>query len=191
MNVTRLILATLLLFSAKSYAGIYFEPYVGYETGTLEGTANIVGFGVNTFDEELTGIGFGAKLGYEMGALGFGVDYMSGKLDGDDQTSSNSDSEWDTTDLGVFFQYRFPKYVKFTATYFLTSDIEEDNTGSGSGFKVGLGFNVISNVYLNVEMIAVNYDEFESPGFTVNNVDVDRKTTMVSLSIPINSSGKR
>jgi hypothetical protein len=182
-----LIAAALLLLSSQVWAGIYIEPYVGYEAGTQKGT--IVAGGTTTVDEKDIGTNFGGKLGWSLMGFGFGADYMTSSLTGKDQnTNPQPDLKWTPKDIGVFAQFSLLKLFKVSATYFLSSKSHESTNGvdaKGKGFKVGVGFMTFPFISLNIDMINIKYDDATMTGSTVTSTDVTRKTILVSLSVPL------
>lgn len=158
------IVATLLL-SAPAFADLYLEPYLGYETGEM-GSPGV----------DLKGSVLGAKLGYSSMGFAIGADYMMGSLELD--TTPTTDV--DTKDLGIFAQFTFPILIKVGVTYFM--DSKADTGGAvdleGSGTKIGVGFTGLPFVAINLDMININYDK-PAP------VDTDRKTYLLSVSLPL------
>ncbi len=184
----RILIATAtILFSTHVWAGLYLEPYLGYEVGTFKGSADVQGSGVHTADQKLTGTNFGAKLGYSLVGFAFGVDYMSGSSTGEDQeTPPQADAKYKSTDLGVFAQFSLPMMLKFSATYFLAPKTEDDGTEyKGSGFKVGVGLTMFPLISINVDMININYDDAKDDNVTFNSMDVDRSGVMIGISLPL------
>lgn len=178
------IVFALLLGSSAAHAGIYIEPYLGYEMGTSEGSAT-VNASPMTVDDKLSGIRYGAKLGYSFVMIAVGADYMAGKLDEDDQNPGGTKDDADYTDLGIFFNFKLPVMFKIHGTYFLSSKTKGDGAETeGKGYKLGVGFTGLPFVAINLDMINVNYDDATVTGYSVTNVDVDRKTYMLSVSLP-------
>lgn len=166
------IIATLLL-SIPSFADLYLEPYLGYETGDYKSAAATY---------EMKGTDLGLKLGYSTLGLALGVDYMMGDLTVD----SNPSVDVDAKDLGVFAQYTLPILLKVSGTYFFKSEGKTSASKmTGKGTKIGVGFTGLPFIAINLDMIRINYDEVEAGGITAS-TDTDRQTWMLSVSLPLN-----
>lgn len=172
----------LVLFTSSAWAGIYLEPYVGYEGGTIKGDVNDSTNGDTEIDYKAKGATFGGKLGYSLLLFAGGLDYMSGSLKG---TSGNTDYNDDTfkdTDFGAFLQFSVPLLFKLSATYFFDSKAKGDYTYKGNGSKIGIGFTMIPFLSINVDVINISYDKTNAP---VNTFSADLKALMVGVSVPL------
>jgi hypothetical protein len=173
----KLLLIALLLCSVNAFAGIYLEPYVGYlansydikVSGTVSGTPQEI-----EDTENDSGVAFGGKVGYSIPLMAIGADYLkAGEL----------------TDIGPFVEFRLPLFLKFRATYIMSSTTEaedDDLKFKGSGFKAGLAFSLLSVLSINLDYIATSYDELDGsiPGFETDKVDVKRSAVMASIGFP-------
>lgn len=158
------------LMSSNALAGFYIEPYVGYESGEVG-------------DDKMTSTNFGGKLGMDMLGFAGGADVMLGSMSVTDDATDDS-TTYNGQDLGVFAQFTFPILLKLSATYFVQSQAKHDETTiSGSGTKVGIGYTGLPFVSINFDMINMNYDELKTDAGTFD-VDSDRKSWMLSLSMP-------
>lgn len=167
----------------QAHAGIYLEPYLGYAMGTSEGSIDISGFGTVTIDDEDTGTVIGGKVGYSMLGLAFGADYAM--FDIDSEESDGEETSSDVTALGAFVQYTFPILIKVSATYILDASIEsESSEGSGSGYKIGVGYTGLPFISINFDLISINYDELTATGLTITSADITADYKMLSVSLP-------
>lgn len=160
----------------KAMAGLYVEPYLGYEKGTLDTGG--------TSDDDITGTGFGVRLGYSMLSLAFGAEY--GTLGGTQEDSSGTESDFDITDMGLFVSYEFPVMFRVFATYIL--DAKADDGGgeaSGDGMKFGVGYTGFPFIVINLEKISRNYDTYDSNGGGSSAIDVKSDSLMLSVSLPL------
>ena len=162
---------TFSVFAAgQAQAGIYIEPFIGYETGETEE------------NDDYTGVGFGARLGYQMLGLAFGAEYASSGLT-IKYTDGSADQDADTTDLGLFVSYQFPILFRVFATYFLDSTAEAgaaEFTGNG-GTRLGVGYTGLPFVVINFEMLNRKYDTLKF-GAISSSQDSDIKGYMLSVS---------
>jgi hypothetical protein len=171
-----------LVVGERVYAGLYFEPYVGYAVGTVDGK-----IGSTNIDVDSTSSVFGAKLGGTiLGMVAIGGEYMAMKNNDDDKTSADDDGSSDSTFTGLFAQFSFPVLFKVSATYFLSAKYENtDNVDmEGTGTKISVGFTGLPFVAINLDMINATFDEGSSNG-TKQTVDVDQSSTMLSVSLPL------
>lgn len=185
MRNIKLLIAALML-SSSAYAGLYLEPYVGYEKGDVTGTAN------GPFDQDVSGTQFGAKVGFNTMGFAVGVDGAQVSLAGEDNLANPDDMDFKGTDLGAFVQFTFPVMFKVSASYIFSSKAEDDTNVNGvktkiegKGFKFGVGFTGLPFVSINLDMINVNYDDITYGGTAITDADLDRKTFMLSLSLPL------
>ncbi|MBX3039535.1 MAG: porin [Bdellovibrionaceae bacterium] len=165
-------LFAVVLMSSSAFASIYLEPSIGYETGKIEGGAT---------SNDLAGTNLGLKLGYSSLGFAAGLDYMRGSLKQDSSPSVT----WTNQDLGVFAQFTFPILIKVSGTYFFSTEMEKSGKMTGNGTKVGIGYTGLPFLSINFDMINLSYDKFKNGGNSVN-IDADRKTWMLSLSLPLN-----
>lgn len=157
---------------------LYLEPYAGYALGTSGTTYKIDSTKYDSTGSP-SGLVFGGKAGVGLLVLDFGADLMIGPNSGENTTTS----------LGPFLQFKLLDWFKVSATYFLLNSITNANgTGSkGTGFKLGVGFELAPFLWVNIEQIGIKYKEYtvkaaESPRTDYNS---DVGLTMVSLSIPL------
>ncbi|HRO66777.1 MAG TPA: hypothetical protein PL182_04345 [Pseudobdellovibrionaceae bacterium] len=160
------------LMSSSAFASLYLEPYIGYENGKVESGGS---------SDNLAGTNLGVKLGYGTFGFAFGVDYMRGSLKQDSSPSVT----WTNQDMGVFAQFTFPILVKVSGTYFFSTEMEKDGKATGNGTKIGVGYTGLPFVAINFDMINLNYDKFKNGGASMD-IDSDRKTWMLSVSLPLN-----
>ncbi len=173
----KLLLIALLLCSVNAFAGIYLEPYLGYVANSydikLNGTAGGQPFEVDDSDND-SDPAFGGKVGYSIPLMAFGADYMKAG---------------DLTDLGPFVEFRLPMFLKFRATYIMSSTTEEEDEGfkfKGSGFKAGIAFSLLAMLSINLDYINTTYDELDGKisGFEIDDVEVKRSAVMASIGFP-------
>lgn len=174
----------LALIASRANAGLYLEPYLGYETGKIkvDGTITAPAPGTVTNNDNLSGTDFGGKVGYSILLFAFGVDYMGGSLK--EKTTSGT-ANFTTTDIGAFINLKVP-FIKVSATYFASSTMKYTAGHiDGSGFKVGVGFTGLPFIAINVDMIANEYKKVTDSTYTYSSFDAKRNTTMVSISLPL------
>jgi hypothetical protein len=182
-NLLGVLLVAAVLFGKEiSQAGIYIEPYLGYESGTNKGEFTVTSLGTSEVDLDVSGLGYGAKLGYSLSNLTFGVDYQMAKLT--EKEEGAEDDESDYTDLGVFFSYGMSSF-KLNLGYMLNSKIDADDvTLEGSGFKVGVTYSGFSPVNINLDYISSTYDQITVEGVDSSLItDEDLKRSSVMLSV--------
>src|SRR5258708_5969153 len=122
------LLLIILLGAANAHATFYLEPYAGYFSGNINQEVTIVTPPISaTADDSASGMAFGGKVGFGIPMFAAGVDYMSGSIKAGGTTTK-------TTDIGGFFSATVPTGIKFSGTYFFSSqakDSSSETTGSG------------------------------------------------------------
>lgn len=150
MNVLSILFVGITILStSSSYAGVLFEPLIGYNKGQYQ-------------TSRLQGVGFGGRLGF--GVANFFVAGDAGYHDV--QQASFSSVKY--TDTGVTFGgdiRPFRIWYGVIASSICTyksggSDIKVVGTGS----KFGLGTNISSKTNLNIEFRNVDYTESTTAG---------------------------
>jgi hypothetical protein len=152
------------MYYNNAQAGFYIDPQV-----SIQLTEGEIG---NT--DDITGNGFGSKLGWKTLGLSFGLDYQMMSLDSD-----NSGTDIDTTEMGIFVGYDLPVMIRFWAVYAFSVTADDAYDG-GSGTKFGVGYTGLPLFSINLEMKQYNFDENTSGG----DVDVDYTATVFSVSFP-------
>lgn len=180
-------LLLLLLFVSPAFAGIYLEPYLGYEVGTVKFSETVSGVTVSEKQNE-HGVLFGGRLGLSFLGLAVGADYMGGS-----PTSGGSASP--LQDIGAFVGFTFPVFLKASATYILSSqltdvgeidasNVETKVKAKGKGMKFTLGFTFLPLVVINLEYIKHTWDDIPLVS-TVTAFKLEDSAGMISLSLPL------
>lgn len=166
-------------------AGLYVEPYLGYEVGEGE-KINTATPSANKYD--ITGGSTtGIRAGYTFLGVMAGYEYSTGsnKLD-----VTGGKEDVDTTLHGLYAGYYFPSVIPFLgkvwATYNFGGDMELDNIDYDldSGYAVGVSLAPIPiplpfvSLHLNFEMRNNTYE--------TGTREVEAKTYLVSVGVPIN-----
>ncbi|RZF23037.1 hypothetical protein DAY19_04500 [Halobacteriovorax vibrionivorans] len=160
----RLLIAMMIMVAGfQANAGIYVEPYLGYN---LAGDFNNV---------DTNGVNIGGRLGYSLPMLvSLGLDYNMGTYDADG-------TDIDVSNLGLYAAVDFPILVRAYASYYLNAKAEIGASEyEGSGVALGVGFTGLPFVSVNVEYRTINYDELN--GATV---DVDASEVLLGVSLPL------
>lgn len=157
----RSLLATLIfaLASSTAFAGIHLEPYVGYESGSL----NMTDTTNNDVGGKTTMMDFGLRLAYMTRVnLWFGVDAMMGTGGTFKESNAGSgipDATSTRTDIGATIGYEFPIKLRLYGTYNLSTSLVTTDDGTsaetkytgGTSYKVGLGYRILPFIALNAE----------------------------------------
>lgn len=162
-----LIAMMIMVAGFQAQAGIYVEPYLAY---------NILG---DTDGDDTTGMNIGGRLGYSLPMLvSFGLDYNMGSYTVD---TSLGDSDVDTTNLGLFVAVDLPILARAYASYYLSSDLENEAGQSfdGSGMALGVGLTMLPFVSVNFEYRTMSYDGAHGFG------DFDADEILVGVSLPL------
>lgn len=167
-----LVILSLFFVTSNASADILLEPYVGYNIATTTQK--------NSSDGDVTGLGYGARLGFTLPLVFFAFDYSVGTVDVEYPSSK---PEADYTDMGVVVGASLP-ILRVWAGYYFSAEVEFPTyTAEGSGMKAGLGFKMpVLPISFNVEYILKEYDE--SAGQTLAN-KIESKGLFISLSAPL------
>lgn len=186
-------ISAILLMTSSAMAGFHVEPYVGYAKGSEGGHTE------TTTDQNAasySGMGFGARLGISYLGVLFGGTYDAQGIEGTDDDSPNTSTDYSGTNIGAFLGYEFPLGLRVWGSYYMSSKLEVDNTTSagaefsGSGMSLGAGFSVIPMILsLNLEYKTFAYDEFTTSTGTVfqltGNSEAKVNYLFVSISAPL------
>ncbi len=137
--------ATAVMISLPANAGILLEPYLGYETGTQKSSTSSDNYSV---------MGFGARVGYTLPLVWFGLDYStgSGKL-------KSSGTDYDITGTNLFADVGIAiPLLRAWFGYGLQSTLTEKTAGgdakiTGDIMKIGAGFTGLPFIAINVEYL--------------------------------------
>lgn len=166
-----------LLGGASAHAGLLLEPYAGYYSSTLKQTG--------AKDIKATGLGYGARVGFEKMGFMAGIDYMTGAMT-DDMTPKDDVTP---TDIGLFVGYDFPILLRIWGEYDFTHEAKLKSSSvsgtekGGSAIKVGAGFSVLPLLSINLEYQTGTYTKWNSTSLTN---DVTSNTIGLSVSVPFN-----
>jgi|GEM_PF-7032822 hypothetical protein len=169
------------IVTSAAQAGIYLEPYIGYDSSTSKGEITITApaQAVYDADAEEAGAQFGAKIGYATGSWIFGVDFLTGEL------VDKEDNEATHMNTGVFATHRFNNVFSATLGYIAASSIKRDDLEvTGSGFRVGLSTQVHARMKINLDYLMTNYDKLDNEG-SEGKSDIDTSSIVLSLGFPV------
>jgi hypothetical protein len=149
----------------QAHAWLFFDPYIGYNKGQHQSTRT-------------QGIGYGARLGVQMGSLYIAGDYsMSDMQQG--TLSSVKYNDLAAVIGGDFRNFRV-WYGQILSTNFSYSSAGSTIAYKGTGSKFGVGALVSPKAFLNLEMKTYDYTESSNAGVTTPIAEIG---TMGFLSI--------
>lgn len=175
----KILLTALLLMGVAfhSQAGVLIEPQFNVSvSGDYEASGTAIDFAA-------MGTGFGARVGYSMAGLMFGVDYQT--MGEETDTGAATELDINTTEIAAFIGYEFPVLFRVYAAYLLSGEFEQDIAGGAtwddgaSGFKIGLGYKLLPFVSINLEH---KMYEFEHENSIVP--DIEYNSTVLAVSFP-------
>ncbi|MCB0414631.1 MAG: hypothetical protein KDD50_09870 [Bdellovibrionales bacterium] len=166
--------AMLFLISFEAQAGIYIEPYLGYNGGTLSTTVSSV-----AISDALSGTMFGARVGYSIPTLWVGLDYsMASGLQSYAASQASLGSSADISRTGITAGFTLIPMFDFMAGYVMSSKIKMGSTElSGKGVKLGLGWTMLPLISLVFEYQTLSYDNVS--------VFTDSTETVLSASVSL------
>lgn len=195
----------------EAQAGLYVEPYGGYASSTnsadMAAQAQLLGLS-GTVKFNTSGPVFGARAGWQFGSLFLAADY--GVIKGGGKVSQQpvgpatvlDDESITMTAIGAAIGARIES-VHIFAVYDIQFDSvakvsnAPDITWKGTGVKVGLGYDFLSHLALNLEYWLGTYTKSIAAGVTSSfgesSFTKNPKTTaiVVTLSAPFNFGGSK
>jgi hypothetical protein len=179
--MTKYILIAFTLISFKAHALFLFEPQVGYGAGTF--------YNNNTrSDGVFRAYSFGAKLAYadELWLLGLDTRVMDQRYD----TGYVDDrgDEYLAMDIGWITGIHLGTtriWYSFGTTGMQMED-GSDGFYYGNYDKWGFSWRYMQNIFLNLEIIRQNYDEFEISNQATQDLsgELENRTILISVSFP-------
>lgn len=162
-----------LIAGPMAHASILLEPYAGYYSGTGDN---------GTTENDLKGMTYGARLGFQQLGLMAGFDFMGGNWTLDATPSQ----ELIPTEAAFFVGYNFPMMVRVYGAYGFNASLKVKEVGEkfeGSSMKAGIGFTSLPLVSVNLEYSTATYNKFAGNDLSK---DFTRSMYGLSLSIPLN-----
>ncbi|MBY0515313.1 MAG: hypothetical protein K2P81_00285 [Bacteriovoracaceae bacterium] len=164
-----------LSYFQKAHAIAFIEPTVGYASGNVQ--AKIVGS--TTQKGTSSGLNYGVRGGLSLLGLQIGADFVRNNLSNGGDFDGNSAYN----ETAAFLGYRLLFLRLYGAYIFNAGTDGTDGMDPGKGFKVGGTFYAFSNLALNLEYRAVNYDKYTDPS-TSAEVTFSYNTLALLLSFP-------
>ncbi len=194
------LLISILLAASVAHAGIMIEPYLGYEFGTQSSKfkSSYLPSANTDLGAVISGTALGARLGYNFIGFWAALDYMvsSGTLKFD--TSSLKDSDMTRSTLGITAGFDFPILLRAWAGYIVKDDTKLKGTGtettlSGGGYKLGIGYQGLPFVSLNLEYLVRNFNSHKGSaqdagtGYNFDQAynEYKHNTYLLSISLPL------
>lgn len=192
LTILTAMVAKMSVAKAASEGGLFVEPSVTYERG--ESTVNYPSPFSNSTGT-IQGFGLGARLGFHLNEaffLGFDGRYSMPQFK---DSSVHYDAKAVSTNWGPVVGMQMPDLgIRIWGAYVMggelnpeKSEIFDVNFKNATGYRVGAGFRITA-VSLNLEYQQLKYDQtnLEQPGpfTTFNNVDLENKAWIASVSFP-------
>ncbi len=176
--------------SSAVSSGFYFEPYLGYFSGTLDATYD-ASLGGGSSSATGSGLAFGAKLGYAFPVVFLALSAGGGS----GKTTSSSGTQTDVVPVDIalevgasFWQLRiWGAYVNETLKAESTSSSTEY---TGSGYKLGVSYTGFDMISINFEMLPITYTKLKSDSISLDlgpgkAMTAKSNVYILSLSLPI------
>lgn len=168
------------LISSNARAGrdFFLEPYVGFSK--ME-----VGIKTAYYKDVSDNYIIGVRSGFQFGNVLTGLDYHSGgpyKF-----SAAINQGEWTTRSLGAILGADY-KVIRFWTAYYPSAKINDtrnNETWTGSAFKVGFGLVISKEVRANIEVMGYDLDSRELYGTTESYEMYYPKETNAYISIPV------
>lgn len=163
-KVKSVLVASGLLFSLSSFAGISIEPLIGYNWVT---DVQVDGGGGDGHYNWGGGSGWGAKVGYfkdKKHGLSGGLSYLNTTTS---MTNNDFDRDINASEWGLYANYNLPLWFKVYGEFIFSADAStkiKENTydnENGWGWKVGAGTRIIPFIELNVDYRKIYYTHMD------------------------------
>lgn len=185
------LLAATLFLSSYAHAGVFAEPFLGYDDSTVSFTTKVSGLSASSKN---SGFDYGARLGYYFGpAFWVAAEYAGGS--GKNKAGS-AEGDYSKTAMSAIFGYKL-KEVNLWFGYGVSDKITYKGSTSevyysGTNMKFGFGREVAKHVAINAELLIPSYKKFGDGTLEANIDDAFSKYTvtgiMVSVSFPFGAS---
>ncbi len=174
----------------KTHADILIEPVIGYSVGEFKTQTDVDFYTESESKDSLHGFTYGGRLGLQILALQFGLDYLGGFLSIDGEKKK-------INEVGAFIGYKFPTFMRIYAGYvpFANAEGEDYTLGTitSGGYKIGLGFSLLPPLNLNIEWRSIknlfkhgsSSVAIEKSSNTDPTIEAEYSALMIALSIPI------
>lgn len=183
-----LVLIAFAVTAVSAKAGVLFEPFVGYTSGTSK-TGN-----AGATSSTNSGALYGAVLGYKFGGgWWLGADYTGGTI----KSSGTTDSDLERTTTYVDVGYDFSNRVRLMAGYGVSdksvlkgTTSATDLTFTGTSFKAGIGYMVrpmfsVGLVYISHSFTDLAIGTAASSALSSSSLkSIDDTETMFVVSFP-------
>lgn len=174
--------------SSAAQAGIYLEPYLGYETGAVKQTD----LTPTLTTVKTSGNTIGLRLGYKFLLPWVALDYST--LSGKAKPDGGTESDFTQNTLGVVVGADVPIVKPFVGYGFSNEATVKSDAGDvkykGTYMKAGFGLGFIPFVNVNLEYRINNYDKITAGGVEFNKADIYQElkhdTVLISVSLPLN-----
>lgn len=179
-----LLSAVLLIGSFSAFSAINIEPFIGTTlTGSFENNDC-----ESDCSDDISGTFYGARASYGMMGFFGGVDVRMGTYEFDDFAIGEIEEEGR---IALLLGYELPVLLRFWFTYALSNSLNASIGGtdaeySGTDYSVGVGYNVLPMLSVNLEYTMLNLEEVDIEGnSSPNDLDSDINTLLLSVSVPL------
>lgn len=195
-----------LFFGFQAQAGFMVEPFVGYDMGASKTTSTAGVDGSST----TTGMGYGALLGYRFSnGVSVAAEYAGGTGKSKDTTAGSTapDSDYARTAIGAVVGYDRGMWRIYGGYGFSDSNVvkangsttTEDNTFTGTNYKIGVGIMPIRHFAVNLQYTVPTYTKMKNNTLTAAAASekisdyfskFETSVTTLTLSFPFDFGGK-
>lgn len=170
----KILIIVALMFSVNSFAGILLEPYVGYHIAKSKQSGSP--------SSDITGAGYGARIGWTLPLVFVAFDYSGGSLT--EKNSGGTSEDFTYTAMGAVVGASLP-LLRLWAGYNFSSTAKFKTSGKleGDGMKAGVGFKMpVLPISFNVEYTIDTYDKLNGSSFTP---EEKQSGVFLSVSAPL------
>lgn len=192
--MSKLLSVIVLFLGVQAHAGVFVEPFLGYDQSKLK-TTDTSGA---TDGSTNSGMDYGLKLGYGLhNGLWFGIDYTGGSGKSKSDTAGTADSDYSKSAMGALIGYSTGRFSMW-AGYGFSDKVTLKQTGSadtditGTNMKVGFGYLAATHVAINFDYVIPKYTKMTQSGteYDISSFysKFDTSGMMLSVSFPFELS---
>lgn len=186
-----------LLIAQLSHAGILVEPQLGYVLSGGYNGSYTLGAGTVSSNESISGVQYGARLGYDYFGFMSGLNLQLGSMSKNCKTCSPAGSVGQSqTDIGLFVGFNAPILIRAWLAYNFSSKLKATETAngstggqylSGSSTELGVGYTGIPFLSFNFIYRMHNFSKFTQAGGVEQTVSGYKPSELeLAVSIPLN-----
>ena len=185
INVFIFTFSLILGVGGKAQAAFYLEPFAGM----LVSSSYELELNSTSIEGKVDGSQVGGRVGYTKMGFSLGLDGRRTSLKIKPDSDSYDDQDYTATQSGFFVGYELPIGLRFWANYVFSSEASNDDDSErkfkeGSGHNIGIGYQPIPLISINLEMFQLNYAKYEN-ALGEQDADFVSSGMVLGISVPV------